>query len=91
MVSQSYEPLPKEEEDYATQAVIAKKSPRKKIVSLIAALTFVILLVVLSLTQSKHSEIIEDPVNDEFASETSLKSRVGTQYLLGAGKADITG
>jgi len=91
-VSQSSEPLLHEDEKDLSQLEVirSKPLPRKRIVSIIAAFTAVLLLVVLSVSQIGKS-VVPEQHGDDGQAEQSLKSRASTQYLLGVGKGDITG
>lgn len=95
--SQEYEALPVEEkvEDELAGAAPKSRKRRSFFVLLFCFLSFTSLLVVVGFKNLwamelpiSHPENLEDP--EEFLTR-ALSASNGTQYLLGVGKADITG
>ncbi|CZR64169.1 probable neutral ceramidase precursor [Phialocephala subalpina] len=97
--SSEYQQLPVEEkvEDEQPQAPIKKRNNKAFVALVVCLIAFALLFAFLGTRSSKHDDesqqqIFEEAAEAEFASFLNGEARAtGQQYLLGVGKADITG
>lgn len=97
--SSEYQQLPVEEkvEDEQPQAPVKKRNNKAFVALVVCLIAFASLFAFLGTRSSKHDDesqqqIFEEAAEAEFASFLNGEARAtGQQYLLGVGKADITG